>query len=213
MNGIQENRTSGDVRNANQFIGIERKNKKLIVVKKEKERWKDIPGYEGYYAASTFGRIKSIERVVYHSLKGKKTIHEKILNMTPRFGGYSSVSLYKNGTAKHYRVHNLIMLTFVGPCPRKQQVMHLKSVSFGLDNSLSNLRYGSPACNHAFKYDDGTHNMGSNHPLSKLTESTVLKIKTLLNHGGYKHKEIAKMFSVSRQTISCINQGRTWRHV
>ena len=28
------------------------------------EEWKDIPGFEGWYQASTYGRIKSISRKV-----------------------------------------------------------------------------------------------------------------------------------------------------
>lgn len=30
-----------------------------------KEEWKDIPGYEGLYQASTLGRIKSLGRVTW----------------------------------------------------------------------------------------------------------------------------------------------------
>lgn len=36
------------------------------------EIWKDIPGYEKYYMASTFGRIKSKDRVIKVILKGKE---------------------------------------------------------------------------------------------------------------------------------------------
>ena len=31
------------------------------------EIWKDIPGYEGKYQASSEGRIKSLERVIHSS--------------------------------------------------------------------------------------------------------------------------------------------------
>ena len=31
---------------------------------KEIEKWKDIPSYEGFYQASNFGRIKSLDRLV-----------------------------------------------------------------------------------------------------------------------------------------------------
>ena len=36
------------------------------------EIWKDIPGYEKYYMASTLGRIKSKDRVIKTVLKGKE---------------------------------------------------------------------------------------------------------------------------------------------
>lgn len=47
----------------------------------ENEIWKDIPGYEGYYQVSNFGRVKSLRRVLkaglrkgylYISLRNKK---------------------------------------------------------------------------------------------------------------------------------------------
>jgi hypothetical protein len=46
-----------------------------------------------------------------------------------------------------------------------------------------------------------------------VTEKSVSEIKKLLGEGVYRHLEIGKMFSVSRQTISGINQGRVWAHV
>ena len=33
------------------------------------EIWKAIPGYEGYYEASTLGRIRSVERIVMNKAK------------------------------------------------------------------------------------------------------------------------------------------------
>lgn len=48
--------------------------------------WKDIPGYEGKYQASSEGRIKSLERVIHSSnqngefdlfIKGKNTSTRK----------------------------------------------------------------------------------------------------------------------------------------
>ena len=32
-----------------------------------KEIWKDIPNYEGYYAVSNFGQVKSVERTIKNS--------------------------------------------------------------------------------------------------------------------------------------------------
>ena len=33
----------------------------------QKEVWKDVPGYEGYYQASNLGRVKSLDRRVEFS--------------------------------------------------------------------------------------------------------------------------------------------------
>lgn len=66
------------------------------------EEWKDIPNYEGYYQASTLGRIKSL-------WYGK----EKILKLNGDGQGYLQVFLCKNGTKKIFKVHKLIALTFL----------------------------------------------------------------------------------------------------
>ena len=29
------------------------------------EQWKDVKGFEGFYEASTLGRIRSVDRVIY----------------------------------------------------------------------------------------------------------------------------------------------------
>lgn len=55
-----------------------------------KEVWKDIPGYEGLYQASTYGRIRSIN---YSKIILKK-------NLQP--SGYEAVTLYKRKTAGGY---------------------------------------------------------------------------------------------------------------
>ena len=53
-----------------------------------KEVWKDIPGYEGLYQASTLGRIKSVN------------YSRKILKINLQPNGYEAVTLYKNKLKK-----------------------------------------------------------------------------------------------------------------
>ena len=53
---------------------------------------------------------------------------------------------------------------------------------------------------------------GENNGFSKLNESEVLEIKTLLSNGVY-HKTIAPMFGVSLSTINKISRLARWAHV
>lgn len=64
-----------------------------------KEEWKDIPGYEGLYQASTLGRIKSLGRVTweewYDGTHGRwHSFPEKILIPKVDRNDYLSVGLY-----------------------------------------------------------------------------------------------------------------------
>lgn len=84
---------------------------------KEKEIWKDIPGFEGIYQASTFGRIRSLDAIKkYVNFKGTTCNQKKfgkILKPYPQSGGYMTVTLYKNGTFENWFVHRLVALTFL----------------------------------------------------------------------------------------------------
>lgn len=92
------------------------------------EIWKDIPGYEGRYQASSFGRIKSLERKVisrnwYTHEVFYRTVRECILR-PGRYckSGHLSVVLGKGTPGKP--VHQLIMRTFVGDRPEGCDVLH-----------------------------------------------------------------------------------------
>ena len=63
------------------------------------EFWKDIPGYEGLYQASTYGRIKSL--ITYKILKHSSC------------RGYCVLILRKNGKSNGEKVHRLIARTFL----------------------------------------------------------------------------------------------------
>ena len=55
---------------------------------------------------------------------------------------------------------------------------------------------------------------GSNHPLAKLNEETVRQIKTCLRDcGDLSDREIAEQFGTTRENISQIKHGRSWRNV
>lgn len=77
------------------------------------EEWKDIPSFEGLYQASSFGRIKAVERTIHYS--NGKVVHrkEKILSLIKGYGKYLTVGLNKNGKHKIYNVHRLIAKTFI----------------------------------------------------------------------------------------------------
>ena len=56
-------------------------------------------------------------------------------------------------------------------------------------------------------------NRGETIGTSKLKEKDVVEIKKLLRNKKLKHREIAKMFSVSGTTISEIRSKKNWSHV
>lgn len=94
-----------------------------------KEIWKDIPNYEGYYQASTLGRIKSI-----------KFGYNRILK-TSIAGGYFKLGLWENGVRKTFSVHRLIGLTFILNSENKLEINHKNRIK--KDNKVGNLEWAT----------------------------------------------------------------------
>lgn len=103
------------------------------------EEWRDIPGYEGFYQASSMGRIRSLGWV--DSLG--RTHRGCVLSPgRSHNGGYLTVILKGRGTKKNFTVHRLVALAFLGePNVLQTDVCHNNAIKW--DNRVSNLRWGT----------------------------------------------------------------------
>jgi len=120
------------------------------------ERWKDVIGYEGCYQVSNEGRVRSIDRLVRHHRGGVRRMKGRLLSTHPRNQqGHLAMGLYKEGQRRTLYVHQLVARAWIGPCPYGQQVRH--GPNGMLDNSVSNLCYGTPQEDAQDKWRDGTH--------------------------------------------------------
>lgn len=91
-----------------------------------------VKGYEGLYWITKQGRV--------YSKRGE-------LSLPINKQGYVSITLSKNGVAKGWRVHRLMLLTFVPNPDNKPQCNHKNSIRH--DNRLTNLEWCTPAENMA----------------------------------------------------------------
>jgi hypothetical protein len=99
------------------------------------EIWKDIPGWEGFYAASNLGRIKNVRTGHIQKLYNHKN-------------GYVYCHLSKNGSTKVLRVHRVIAETFIPNPNNLTQVNHKSEVK--TDNSIDNLEWCDAKYNAGF---------------------------------------------------------------
>ena len=106
----------------------------------QKEIWKDIPNYEGYYQVSNLGRIKSLERYIKHAYGGLSLKKERILKPGVNSRGYLSFNLLKNGSSKNVTVHSIVAIAFLNHKPdgHKLVVDHIDNDK--LNNRLDNLQ-------------------------------------------------------------------------
>lgn len=132
------------------------------------EIWKDIPGYEGLYQVSDYGRVRS--------LNYNKTGLVKELSMEIT-AGYYRVVLYKNGKRKKVFVHRLVVITFIGPIPRGMVVNHINENRS--DNRVSNLEIV-------------TYKQNNNHGTRNERISKTNKISLIGNTNRAKKLELIK---------------------
>ena len=88
------------------------------------EIWKPISGYEGFYEVSNLGRIRSLERIVECSDGRKRKIKNRILKGSSYSGGYSGVTLHKDGCTKTANIHRIVAEAFVPNPLEKEEVNH-----------------------------------------------------------------------------------------
>jgi hypothetical protein len=128
--------------------------------------------------------------------------------------GYQLVSLTVGDcVTKTFSVHRLVASAFAGECPYGLEVRHLDGNS--MNNSASNLRYGTKSENTYDAIRHGTHPCtrvgGAGNPRAKLTTEEVLEIREM-KAAGMSPANIRKTgrFAVSPSTIQRIVSGKLW---
>ena len=170
----------------------------------ECEEWKDIPGYEGCYQASTHGRIRSVDHYVpgvnhYTGKPFSRKVPSKVLR-PGRYCKSGHVSVVLGRGTNGIPVHQLVMHTFCGKTPNGMEILH--SNGDPTDNRLVNLRYGTRTENILDVYRQGGR-------WRKLSISDVQEIRSGLD-AGISGADLARRYKVSQTTISNIKKGKIY---
>lgn len=113
------------------------------------EEWKSIPGYEGLYEVSSYGRVRSLE--ISYVRKDGRMYHKPEIILSPKNNGkgYFTVCLYKNKTHKYYLIHRLVALTFI-PNPDNLPCVNHKDED-KTNNRVDNLEWCTVKYNSNYK--------------------------------------------------------------
>lgn len=170
------------------------------------EIWKDVPGYEGRYRASSRGRICSIRH------NGKVT---RPMNSRRTASGYYQVRISGVGKQKLIHVHHLVMLAFVGPRPEGMEVNHINGNRS--DNRAVNLEYRTHAENirHArYVLKSWDKPKKRNYcPPGKLNADIVREIKRAVASKEVTQRQMALRYNVTESMVSRIIRGERWGDV
>lgn len=177
--------------------------------------WKQIPGFEGYYEASSDGRIRSMPRTnrgcSKHGTESVRRIKGKEIRQHTRMDGkYYHVTLAKEGVNKTRTVHSLVLEAFVGLRKEGYEALHIDGNSH--NNALTNLRWGSHAENEADKLKHGGVMVGEQVHTAKLKAVQVAAIKAHTFKYG-DGARIARLLGLTKETVNKIKAGKIWKSV
>jgi hypothetical protein len=158
------------------------------------EQWRAIPGLEGFYDASSHGRIRRASGRIRQPYPNGKY-------------GRLMVLLSVNGERTNCYVGALVARTFIGPRPPGQHVCH--GPAGQSDCSPDNIYYGSPRRNTHDRKRDGTWMAGEQNGRAKLTWVLVREIRRR-HKAGERQKDLAAEFGMARSVISGIIRGEIW---
>lgn len=158
------------------------------------ERWLPVPGWDGYLV-SDWGNVYSQAREIQRSGRIRSYRRAgRYLKPSPNDDGHLTVNLHANGRPKRYRIHQLVMLAFIGPPPDGMEVCHRDDDP--ANNQLANLRYGTRSAN---RYDAVRN---GRHPLANRTrcinDHEYTEANTLRNKRGHRSCRACKQDSKKR---------------
>lgn len=174
------------------------------------EEWRDIKNYEGYYQISSFGRVRSVDRLITRSDERVYCLKSQILKpFQGKTCNYLSIQLSKNNICEKFMIHRLVAYEFLGL--HKDSLLEV--------NHKDGNRHNNRVCN----LEVVTHQQNIEHSIitnlkndygerssnAKLTNKQAAEIRWLWAN-GMMQKNISKMYNVCKQTICNIVHNKSY---
>lgn len=174
------------------------------------EEWRQIPGYEGLYEVSSFGRVRSVDRYVKSSYGAYRLHKGKVLSPGIRPDGYLVVCLLE----RMFRVHRLVAETFIPNPLGLPQVNHKDEDKS--NNRVENLEWCDARYNTT--YGDAKKKMietkrrtghwGSEYVVQKMKESGYVRSVRVIYPDGREvicetQREVAELLGVKSRGGIC----------
>lgn len=167
-----------------------------------KIEWRQVPDFPEYEVSSD-GQLRSCRK---HRLR---LLRRRWVSRS----GHISVYLKDDYRSHAFKIHRLMLLAFVGPCPPGQECRHLDGNP--KNSCLDNLAWGTKSENALDRVRHGRQvdNRGQRHGMSKLTEEEAREIKKAYHQGNESNEKIGWRYRVSASVVSRIGTGVRWSHL
>lgn len=184
----------------------------IVISGGEAVEYRDVPDFPGYRVGSDGSVWSCRNRGGAKGCVGNvRLLTGRWRRMKPRIDpkrGYRSIQLGRGN--KHVLVHRLVLMVFVGPCPDGMEGCH--NDGNPANNSLGNLRWGTPKENQEDRIRHGTSGHGERNPSARMTESQIRDIRSR-HAAGETCRELADAHGISYYTAWDIVKRRSWVHI
>lgn len=175
--------------------------------------YKLIPGFP-YYRVGDDGSVWT-RRVGGNRRRLGSTWEQ--MKPTPDDAGYLQTQLCPGKVSR--RIHTLVLLAFVGPCPEGMECCHGDGDK--TNNRLNNLRWGTHSENMQDAMRHGLLNprpprsglKGEANRRAKLTSAKIRRIRSEYAKGKSSQRRLAVEYNVSQFAIWGIISGKRWKHI
>lgn len=103
------------------------------------EQWLPVYQFEQTYEVSSYGRVRSCDRVVSGRNGSKRRLQGQLLQPRRREDGAMAVNLWGANKYQQRLVHRLVLEAFDRPQPRGMEAAHLNTIPH--DNRRENLQW------------------------------------------------------------------------
>lgn len=192
-------------------------NLETLTQKSTEEVWRDVPGFDGKYQVSNFGRVKRLSYRSYfesNNQVGSFTCHkdykEKIWEVFDCRHEYPYIVLRKDGSLRKYSIHRLVASAFIENPDNLPEVNHIDGNTKNCRSD--NLEWATRKSNAIHAVQVLNKGRGETHGGAKLSEKVVLEIISLYERGKTR-KELQSLFSLSKSHVARIVTGTAWKHL
>lgn len=179
------------------------------------EEWRPVKGFEGLYEVSNFGRVRSVDRDMPITAKGKRTgikhYPSKMLKLQKWHNGYLAAYLWKDNKGHTLSVHRLVAKAFI-PNPDNLPCVNHKDQT-PTNNHVSNLEWCTFQYNVTYANAIELRTVQYSKPIEQLTldGQHVAYYKSAFQAEklkGYDHSYLAQAARGKRKTA----YGYQWRY-